>query len=391
MEQEKLFFMGRFKEMFSVARYREVDSKCRDMYSSRAFPWVDPLYSTIYKSTTNHYLGENFVDIEWEFLNGSVENPDIQKYLVDAAANEQAKLTIAVCLPENSRAIAAAAYLPDSVYESQSTIQVLVYQRLNNNLLSQINNNERYCKKLKAFGMASECYDSKLIEVSECMVKTIKAAYEQYGWKKMVKRCKEKGLIEDDYEYLSGDVYDSSSSSKNEIEKECNGWMNEYKDKPEYSNVKGKLNEFRKEMDGKFGSPTNKTQSPDKPKSAKMWSNQYNIYTMWTKFRCVGLDPIIQDFDPKALDKLGKVEHNRWIVEQLLLRYRPLTKEEQLNAQIKDLYSSSKQKNTYKKKFAHLDICSNARLADVDCNVAELDQELIGVIPKAYRNYLEKK
>ena len=84
-------------------------------------------------------MGSNLVDIEWEFINGSVENPNIQQYLSDAASNADAKLTIAICLPENSKAIAAAAYMPDSVYASKSTQQVLVYQRLNNELVKQVN------------------------------------------------------------------------------------------------------------------------------------------------------------------------------------------------------------------------------------------------------------
>lgn len=85
------------------------------------------------------------------------------------------------------------------------------------------------------------------------------------------------------------------------------------------------------------------------------------------------------------------MEHNRWIVEQLLLRYRPLSSEQQKKAQITDLYSSAKQKNIYKKDFAHLDICSNEKLAVVDYNISELDQELIRVLPSAYREYLASK
>ena len=85
------------------------------------------------------------------------------------------------------------------------------------------------------------------------------------------------------------------------------------------------------------------------------------------------------------------MEHNRWIVEQLLLRSRPLMKDEQAKAQIVNLYSSSKQKDIYKKEYAHLDICSNDKLNEIDYNMAKLDQALVKVLPGAYREYSEEK
>ena len=131
-----------------------------------------------------------------------------------------------------------------------------------------------------------------------------------------------------------------------------------------------------------------------KSKSAKMWSNKYNVYSMWTKFRCFGVNPTRpQDFEDRMviMSELGKMEHNRWIVEQLLLRFRPLMKDEQDKAQITNLYSSTKQKGIYKKGCAHLDICSNDKLNEIDYNIAELDQALVKVLPGAYRKYLEEK
>jgi 2-oxo-4-hydroxy-4-carboxy--5-ureidoimidazoline (OHCU) decarboxylase len=90
------------------------------------------------------------------------------------------------------------------------------------------------------------------------------------------------------------------------------------------------------------------------------------------------------------MKKLGEVEHNRWVLEQLLLRYRPLTYDEQMKAKITDLYSSAMEKNRLKKVFAHLDICSNSKLKEIDCNVMELDETLIKVLPTAYTSYLKE-
>ena len=82
------------------------------------------------------------------------------------------------------------------------------------------------------------------------------------------------------------------------------------------------------------------------------------------------------------------MEHNRWVMEQLLLRYGPLNKEQQEKAKIVDLYASQKQKDIYKNGFSHLDICSNDKLLSVDCNVNDRDKRLIEILPSAYREYL---
>ncbi len=401
MEQEKHFFMSRFKEMFSLACYRDVTNVSENIYSDlKAYPWLNPLEDVLCKSPycNSDHLGKDFIDIEWEFINGSIENPNIQQYFADAASNADAKLTIAICLPENSRAIAAATYLPDSVYKSDTTLQILVYQRLNSDLLFQINQNKRYNDKLKAFGMNSLCYNSSLVELSEFIAKKVNCAYDQYAWERIRMRYKGEGMIDDDYDCISNYLYSDtriSSSDKEYIRGECKKWMDGNNNEGCYQVICEKLKNFQNGL-GRYISKQNEQSDgkSGKSKSAKMWSNKYNVYSMWTKFRCFGVNPTKpQDFDDRIeiMSELGKMEHNRWIVEQLLLRFRPLMKDEQDKAQITNLYSSTKQKGIYKKGCAHLDICSNNKLNEIDYNMAELDQELVKVLPGAYREYLEEK
>lgn len=401
MEQEKHFFMSRFKEMFSLACYRDVTNASENIYSDlKAYPWLNPLEDVLCKSPycNSDHLGKDFIDIEWEFINGSIENPNIQQYFADAASNADAKLTIAICLPENSRAIAAATYLPDSVYKSDTSLQILVYQSLNSDLLFQINQNKRYNDKLKAFGMNSLCYNSSLVELSEFIAKKVNCAYEQYAWERIRMRYKGEGLIDDDYDCLSNYLYSDtriiSSSDKEYIRGECEKWM-DGNNEGCYQVICEKLKNFQNDL-GRYISKQNEHSEgkSGKSKSAKMWSNKYNVYSMWTKFRCFGVNPTKpQDFEDRIviMSELGKMEHNRWIVEQLLLRFRPLMKDEQDKAQITNLYSSTKQKGIYKKGCAHLDICSNDKLDEIDYNMAELDQALVKVLPGAYREYLEEK
>ena len=401
MEQEKHFFMSRFKEMFSLACYRDVTNVSENIYRDlKAYPWLNPLEDVLCKSPycNSDHLGKDFIDIEWEFINGSIENPNIQQYFADAASNADAKLTIAICLPENSRAIAAATYLPDSVYNSDTTLQILVYQRLNSDLLFQINQNKRYNDKLKAFGMNSLCYNSSLVELSEFIAKKVNCAYDQYVWERIRMRYKGEGLINDDYDCLSNYLYSDtriSSSDKEYIRGECEKWMDGNNNEGCYQVICEKLKNFQNDL-GRYISKQNEHSEgkSGKSKSAKMWSNKYNVYSMWTKFRCFGVNPTKpQDFEDRIviMSELGKMEHNRWIVEQLLLRFRPLMKDEQDKAQITNLYSSTKQKGIYKKRCAHLDICSNDKLDEIDYNMAELDQALVKVLPGAYREYLEEK
>lgn len=397
MDREKHFFMGRFKEMFSLARYRDVSNTGKDLYSTAKYPWINPLEdpSSPYYSVDN-YLGEDFIDVEWEFLNGVIAHSDIQQYLVDAAANKDAKLTIAICLPENNRAIATAAYLPDSVYQSTSTLQVLVYQRLNDDVLSQISqNNPRYCEKLKAFGMASKSYDASLVEISERISESLTAAYNQYGWEQIQERCKADCFLEEDYGLSEEYVFEKYP----DIKAEAVTWINDKISVSYFSDVKEDFKKLKKSLKEALEKkePENTQNESGKSNAAKMWSNHYNIYSMWTKFRCVRLNcgwrynPLFIDFSASMLDELGKVEHNRWIVEQLLLRYCPLTHREQTGAKVETLCSSSAKKNVLKKNFAHLDICSNAVLDKVDYKMSELDKKLVAVLPGEYRKYKEEK
>ena len=51
MEQEKHFFMGRFKEMFSLARHRYVSDATPGIYdNTEIYPWADPFNKEKYKS-----------------------------------------------------------------------------------------------------------------------------------------------------------------------------------------------------------------------------------------------------------------------------------------------------------------------------------------------------
>lgn len=423
MKQERHQFMERLKDMFLLARRRDVMNFCENsaLYNNDLYPWISPL--TDPNSTSpyrGNYLGDDFIDIEWEFINGSVEHPAIQRYLVDASADDEAKLTIAICLPDNNRAIAAATYLSDRVYHSANTKQVLIYQRQNDEMVKQLSqNNPRFREKLKAFGMAQDCYDAQLTALTESIDNGIGEAYDKYFDDTRVRITREyettKSLSTDTLKRLSPQLaflFDEPkySDQQDYIKDQWETWFKESQNTTKYSDWEASRN-ARWESIEKYIVGELKLERPDfiaklnqlqesnkgKSKAAKMWSNKYNILSMWSKFRCVSMttksayDPTDSNMDSvwcKAMVYLGKVEHNRWVVEQLLMRYRPLLPEEQDFVKMPTEFAPSKLKDSLKGDFAHLDICSNDRLQHIDHNVVDLDKALLKVLPEKYRDFL---
>ncbi|MDE6417873.1 MAG: hypothetical protein K2K49_01515, partial [Duncaniella sp.] len=154
-EREMIFLMGRFRELFQLARWRFVkaptdvvrpaDGKW-DIYdtskeiaerTNKEFPWHDPIQDRDFRSPYyGGYLGNDFIDVDFEFIEGDVALPSIQKYIADACAdnkqsvieynrahgtdlpNDTSKTTVAVCLPVASEAMSAALYFDPSVYKN---------------------------------------------------------------------------------------------------------------------------------------------------------------------------------------------------------------------------------------------------------------------------------
>lgn len=335
-KQEMDFFMGRFKEMFALARWRYVKaydyaylykkSGLKNLYDDVvSYPWHVPTddadSASYYKG---NYLGGDFIDIEWEFIDGSIEQPSVQEYMKDAAKAPYAKLTVAVCFPETNHSIAAAIYLPYLVYEK--ALQVLVYQKYDDSLINTIASRPRYHgDKIKGFGMLSSAYDASLIDDAEFIGEKVGEEYQCFTEKL------------------------KSSSAKSQI-------------------------------------------SRGKTDSAMLWSNYYNANMMWTKLRCVGYNG--GELTEEQVEQLSKVEHNRWNVEQLLLRYHPLKESERnefalLTAKKEEFLEK---KNDMKRlKMAHLDICSNDSLKMIDGNMPELDKQLIRILPQIYKEFEDGK
>lgn len=169
--EEKDYFMGRFKELFGLSHWR---------YG--AIQGNQLLWNCPHLPEKCDHLGGDFIDIEWEFINGGIENCGIQEYICSVVNKNDSIVTIAMCLPEPSRCLAAALYLDKNIYEKAN--QILVYNRYGDSLITQMTHkNEKQINplhnKLRPFGMASECYDSKLITDAEAIAVMLNEKYDE--------------------------------------------------------------------------------------------------------------------------------------------------------------------------------------------------------------------
>lgn len=309
--EEKEFFMGRFQSLFNLSRWRY-----GDVDENGALTWSKPHYVS---SKEWAHLGGDILDIEWEFINGGIECSSIQDYIL-SSANPDARITIAVCLPESNCSHAAALYLNKKIYESDSVLQVLVYNRYGNSIVNAIGNGGSeypFCGKLRCFGSEENCVVRNHLVLSEEVGSYIEDAY--VGNRKR-------------YAINPDSLYDGKS------------------------------------------------------KSANQWSSIYNGNTLWTRLRSIDYNPDTFAEDEEIINILADVEHNRWNMEELLMNFRPLTAEEQENVR-----TAKANRKEYKSRMAHVDICSNRRLKDVDGGARKYDLMLARCLNEIYNNLKNRK
>ncbi|MBR2975801.1 MAG: hypothetical protein IKC57_03040 [Alistipes sp.] len=306
--QGREFFMGRFKELFDLShwRYGAIDDR------------GELNWSKSYSPTEFDYLGGDFIDIEWEFIDGGVESAAIQRYMLEAA-NPNARVTVAICHAESTRAHASALYMQKQIYASDAVEQVLVYNRYGGSIIDAISASGDiypYRGKLRCFGYAGNCFDVDVLERGERLGVKI-------------------GRLYDGDSPLSMPIYDNAGKSK----------------------------------------------------AACAWSNTYNANTIWTKLRCVEYNPKSFKEDDALLATLARVEHNRWCVEQLLMNFRYLTREEQEFA----IANNNSNKRELKHRMAHLNICSNERLAEIDAGAIHYDMAITRGLSDIYQEEMAER
>lgn len=333
MQQEREFFMSRYKSLFDVSRWRSLDKE--NMNSE----WAN-------KHTS-------FIDVEWEFIDGGIQSPHIYKYIEEAIRVPHRKITIAVCLPITSQAMASTLYLPDSVYTEEQVQQVLIYQKHEDALAQHLSTSPKY-KKLKPFGMTNESYTDALI-------------------------------VESLRPRLTGRVYSILSNWKEDLDNQLHDQLlKELKDKEQMNNAWN-----TSEIWGQWSNIYNACAIPTKERGISISEEEYE--QLWNaasyKEGRLTIDPeqVCKLDLHHRLSLLAEVEHNRWNVEKLLMGYRILNQKEKEGITKLGIGTES-----YKTKRgllkgdptkAHLDICPFSELKVIDPGVEDYDYLLSLAIP----------
>lgn len=267
-----------------------------------------------------------FIDIEWEFIKGNDHNPVVQRLLAEYAMDENAIITVAICLNLTNVSLRSAMHLPKAYYEKN--IPILVQQRKTSTMVATLNGTglpddkreKLLYKNITPFGMVYDCYDLHLASSVE-ICKRIGAAYKHFFT----------------YDCLPTQI---DSVKANEL------W--------------------------------------ESTVITKRWSNIFAAASIPTKLRCIGVDwnintPMyLPDLTDDEVDLLAEIEHSRWNVEELLLGYRPVTKE--VDAEI----DADKSKKSYwRDRFMHYDIRPFSKLKTDSSGrtASEYDKVIVKSLP----------
>lgn len=284
-------FRRRYRNLFDLARWREIfDYQCMD--TDRY--WIDPIADDNSNSPYKEKLGPvNFMDIQWEFIEGNVFDKNIQDYMEHITTKDDTIGTIALCEEESDKNSSICKSLSEATRLGAN--EILVRQNESDIVVKTLRDAFGY-EKIRAFGMMNECYKENLI--SDKYGKLVNACYGDYSLGKRVEV----------------DINDEIAVERL--------WAN--------------------------------------CKSLNRWSSIYSANMLFYKLRSLGLEvstnpnkriTIEQIVNTITTNKsvLTKLEHNRWNTEKLILGFRPLLNDDEIQEWTKD-------KESMKKQLKHHDI-----------------------------------
>lgn len=354
-DKEMAFFQGRYATLFELIRHRYIDTVGNDTYEEK---WIDPLQEDKkwqHLSDVEDINKKNFLDVEVEFIKGSVESDNIRSILCEISKDQTAKLTIAICLTQTHQAIAASLYMPIEVYENKRLQQILVYQREASDIVTNLEKNKHHIRymNLRPFGML-------------------------YG------------------EYINERAYFYKSMLVNwaySVQYEKQMWPQGFNEKSDITK------QIKKQWDSL--------------KVCDQYSNMFFVDTIYQKVRCVLKEQKltlsmeyrgkmyemdnVQSILKSAIDKyksaLAICEHNRWNVQQLLLGFTPADAKQDrelrgyvVNGMIpkeRDAKFKTKKNNLKSDvRRIHPNICDYKHLALVDPKAQPYDEKLNDAIPR---------
>ena len=276
--QEMNYFLGHYESLFKLSHSKLFK------YDDDKSSWKEQIITS-----PDEQYGD-FLDVEWEFIDGSIEDSHVRELLVKYANKEDEKLSMAICNYETKTNISAALYLPGEIYSKN--VPVFVYQPNEGDILSFANETFKY-SNVYPFGMKTDCYDP-LFKRRLSKAKKINYLYDLQNHKKP---------------YLAMPKMEELDVLWNEITSYVLMYSNIYS----AASIPLKLKLMGRDTD------------------------------------TLGACPY---FTPREVETLAVMEHNRWNIEKLLMGFSALTKEERKI--MKSLKNDGTLSDEDKKKLADL-------------------------------------
>lgn len=251
-EQKSATFVKNYQHLFDNSYYRIV----KPLEEKAVTLFHKPMYAE---------TREDFVDVEWEFVEAENWNADLREKLQLWAKDTSQLLTVVLTYKDENKNLSEALRLPQELYAQHIPIYIYCPQEVS---LPD-------CSHIHCFGMNDKGYDVTLPLVR--MAKNVNYIYD---------RCYEDNEID-----WSGKLRYTVEINPEEKER---SWAR-------LSSVK------------RMSSIYNAMTIPTKMRSIGLEEQD------WDKF---------YDIPQNDIELLSQVEHNRWTVEELILGYRPCTDEE---------------------------------------------------------------
>lgn len=291
VDKEMNFFKGRYSNMFELIRTRYIDATSDADSVDYGSDWCDPLCDD--NGRWNHLSNDkgNFLDVEIEFIKGDIESDGVRKCLGEIANDANARLTMAVCLTQTHQAVAACLYLPMEVYRSERLQQVWVYQPEYEDIISNISTTGRAdvrYEKIRPFGMVFGEYMSDRSLYLKAMLSNVAYA------------CDRGDYIE--------------------------GWPKDILDKGDKGYVKARIEWKQLSVDKKWSNKYFADSIYIKIRNLMLDDPQFGSYAKVKELLASDLDATVEKISSaieKQTESLAVCEHNRWVMQQLLLGFSP--------------------------------------------------------------------
>ncbi len=317
-------YIQRYANLFEHSYYRCIDLSQRCM--------------TLYHEPIYHASREDFVDVEWEFVEGDLYDPAFQHKLQLWGESKDQLLTLALCDNDSNSNFHRAFGLPKCIYQNGITVFVATER---SGMLEKVREADDY-HNLYPIGMNDCGYDVglPLLQMAKRLNYFYKCSYGQEG----VPTDMPTEKVEEAWRHpLRFNVRNSSLYNVMTIPTKMRSLGHEEKD--------------------------------------------------WDKFFALTQEEV---------ETLSAVEHNRWSVERLIGGFRPPTNTErdEIRKNIETFITAKETgkempekdlKNIYKKRKIHYDLCSYRELREdkTGQNVRLYDYDLIACIPLIAQSFKE--